>query len=146
MKPGTSIRAMDRIGGPINELDNACRTHDISYGLSSSMSDIEKADIKLMEEVAKTGTRYFPAFYFTFHAKQIFEKLYGEAYTSFLYVEDPTSDISYQEYLQYEVKGIPSEEKDQDLWVEGMNAEITWTNFVLNEWKEECDADNVSNL
>lgn len=136
---------MDRIGGPVNELDAACRSHDISYGLATSMFDIEKADMKLMEEVSKTGSRYFPAFYFTFHAKQIFENLYNEAYTSFLYIDDPTSDISYQDYLQFEEKGLPDNEMDQELWVEGMNAEAAWSNFILNEWKEECDADEVAN-
>jgi len=149
---------MDREGGPINAVDFACRLHDIDYATGVAPTI---ADRLLLDNVAKTGSSLYYPMYLSFKAKTVFEKLYGQAYTSFLYVSD-SQDGTYTIHERLNWQNVDDETTGwilahggsiteyQSNWylqevARGKKYEDIWTSIIIKEWTQKCEATKLNN-
>ena len=133
---------MDRIGGPLNKLDEACRHHDIDYFYANTYEKIKAADNELIENVRVDAPLFWPLFFSFFKCKILYESTYGSAYTKtldFCFIRDLKNRTTGVGYLgDLPAQKLP-QEKDYKFF------EQEWQLELKKTWVKECEANIPKN-
>jgi len=132
---GTNVIAEDDNGGPIDNVDEACRLHDIAYMLGE---DPSVADDELLRNVWETGSPYYYAFWLAIKTKQAFEAVTGKEYTSALYVTPVGTAATFAHYFYFK-SVFDALETNNSLQLGLLKEkELSWRNEVLDIWRGQC--------
>lgn len=126
---------MDEKGGPVNDVDRACRSHDLAYSVARSDDDIWNADDHLLRDVKNASTIVYPLFKFFFTAKYLYELQFGSPYKPTLKFSIQTNAEGNSK-LNYAEDEVEVDYNVKDPWFR--EYDHAWRKSLTDIWQGSC--------